>query len=122
MDYYGPRIPIGGGALSGKHLSHIDRIGAYAARDAAVRAVQSGARECLVRVVYAPNIRQPIDILYEMDGRGERQPESFFKHPGMVARYTGSVFGSDIARGRHFFDEKYIWNTAFSPTSHQKCA
>ena len=31
MDYYGPRIPIGGGALSGKHLTHIDRIGAYAA-------------------------------------------------------------------------------------------
>ena len=28
MDFYGPRIPIGGGALSGKHLSHIDRIGA----------------------------------------------------------------------------------------------
>jgi hypothetical protein len=26
MDFYGPRIPIGGGALSGKHLSHIDRI------------------------------------------------------------------------------------------------
>ena len=30
MDYYGPRVPIGGGALSGKDLSHIDRAGAYA--------------------------------------------------------------------------------------------
>ena len=26
MDFYGPRVPIGGGALSGKHLTHIDRI------------------------------------------------------------------------------------------------
>ena len=41
MDFYGPRVPIGGGALSGKHLTHIDRIGAYAAREAAVRAVRS---------------------------------------------------------------------------------
>ena len=34
MDFYGLRVPIGGGALSGKHLTHIDRIGAYAAREA----------------------------------------------------------------------------------------
>jgi S-adenosylmethionine synthetase len=27
-DYYGPRIAIGGGALSGKDLAHIDRAGA----------------------------------------------------------------------------------------------
>jgi hypothetical protein len=38
MDYYGPRIPIGGGALSGKDLAHIDRAGAYAARRAALDA------------------------------------------------------------------------------------
>ena len=29
MDYYGTRVPQGGGALSGKHLTHIDRIGSY---------------------------------------------------------------------------------------------
>ena len=73
MDFYGPRIPIGGGALSGKHLSHIDRIGAYAAREAAVRAVCSGARECLVRVAWAPNICEPLDVCYEMIGRGSRE-------------------------------------------------
>jgi S-adenosylmethionine synthetase len=122
MDYYGPRIPIGGGALSGKHLSHIDRIGAYAARDAAVRAVQSGARECLVRVVYAPNIKQPIDVSYEMVGRGHREPKSFFEHPEMVARYTGSAITREMAKGRHFFDEKLIWNGELLERGHQKCA
>ena len=35
MDFYGTRVAIGGGALSGKHLTHIDRCGAYAAREAA---------------------------------------------------------------------------------------
>jgi S-adenosylmethionine synthetase len=110
MDYYGPRIPIGGGALSGKHLSHIDRIGNYAAREAAVRAVHSGAGECLVRLVYAPNIAQPIDVLYDMTGRGNREPKSFFEHPEMVARYARAVIDRDMARGRHFFDRKLLWN------------
>ncbi len=32
MDYYGPRVPMGGGALSGKDLTHIDRVGARRAR------------------------------------------------------------------------------------------
>ncbi len=61
MDFYGPRIPIGGGALSGKHLTHIDRIGGYAAREAALRAVRSGASECLVRLAWAPNRPEPLD-------------------------------------------------------------
>ena len=29
MDYYGTRVPQGGGAPSGKHLTHIDRLGSY---------------------------------------------------------------------------------------------
>ena len=36
MVYYGPRVPIGGGALSGKDLSHIDRAAASSARQAAL--------------------------------------------------------------------------------------
>ena len=114
MDYYGPRIPIGGGALSGKHLSHIDRVGAYAARDAAVRAVQTGAGECLVRVMYAPNIKQPMDVSFEMTGRGNRQPKAFFDHAAMVARYAGPVIDRNLARGRHFFDDKLAWNIGYA--------
>ena len=44
---------LGGGALSGKDLSDIDRAGAYAARHAALRAVRTGASECRVVVAYA---------------------------------------------------------------------
>jgi S-adenosylmethionine synthetase len=110
MDFYGPRIPIGGGALSGKHLSHIDRIGAYAARDAAVRAVQSGAKECLVRLAYVPNRGAPLDIDYGMEGRGERQPAAFFTHPEMIARYPANLITTERARGLHFFDDALPWN------------
>jgi S-adenosylmethionine synthetase len=109
MDFYGPRIPIGGGALSGKHLSHIDRIGAYAAREAAVHAVASGARECLVRLAYAPNVPEPIDVAYEMAGKGERMPAAFFEHGAMRERYGTAFDYLALARGTHFFGRER-WN------------
>ena len=96
--------------------NHIDRVGAYAARDAAVRAVQTGAGECLVRVMYAPNIKQPLDVSFEMTGRGNRQSKAFFDHAAMVARYTGPVINRDLARGRHFFDDTLVWNNGYSDT------
>ncbi len=110
MDYYGPRVPIGGGALSGKHLSHIDRVGAYAARDAAIRAVQGGAEECLVRVAYAPNMADPLEVSWEMTGRGERVPKEFFRHDAMIRRYGAAAIGPALACGRHFYDERLPWN------------
>ena len=110
MDFYGPRIPIGGGALSGKHISHIDRIGAYAARHAAINAVTSGASECLVRVAYAPNQMDPIDITYEMSGIGARQKSEFFSHPAMVSRYSAKLINSGLGQGLHFFDLEQPWN------------
>ena len=110
IDFYGPRIPIGGGALSGKHMSHIDRIGAYAARDAAVRAVKSGASECLVRLCYAPNLPTPLDISFEMVGRGKRQGAAFFEHGAMIERYPSGLVSADMGQGKHFFDPKLPWN------------
>jgi S-adenosylmethionine synthetase len=110
QDFFGPRLPIGGGALSGKHRSHIDRIGAYTARDAAVRAVRSGAGECLVRLAYAPNSPEPLDIAFEMVGLGERQQANFFEFPGMVDRYSDTQITSEMAKGNHFYDLRLPWN------------
>ena len=71
MDYYGPRIPIGGGALYGKDPTHIDRVGARLAREMALREVAAGADECLVRLTYAPGVGEPIDVAKEL--RHERR-------------------------------------------------
>jgi S-adenosylmethionine synthetase len=68
MDYYGPRVPLGGGAIYGKHPTHVDRFGARVARELAIDAVKRGAGECLVRAVYAPNVAEPLDVQVEMDG------------------------------------------------------
>lgn len=75
MDYYGPRVPIGGGALFGKDLAHIDRAAAYETRRIAVDVVKAGARECKVMACYAPNIDSPIDVQFEIEG-GVHPPAS----------------------------------------------
>jgi S-adenosylmethionine synthetase len=73
MDYYGPRVPLGGGALWGKDPRHVDRFGARVARELAVAAVQRGAYTCTVRAVYAPNVAAPLDVAVETEGGGEPQ-------------------------------------------------
>jgi len=73
MDYYGPRVPLGGGAIYGKHPTHIDRFGARQARRLAVDAVRRGAGECLIRVVYAPNVPEPLDVHVELSGGDVRR-------------------------------------------------
>jgi S-adenosylmethionine synthetase len=75
MDYYGPRVPLGGGAIFGKDLAHIDRAGAYETRRIAVESVKSGATECKVVATYAPNVDAPIDVSFEIEGGG-RPPDS----------------------------------------------
>ena len=71
MDYYGPRVPLGGGAIYGKHPSHVDRFGARVARELAIDAVKRGTGECLVRAVYAPNVMMPLDVQVEISGGGD---------------------------------------------------
>jgi len=110
VDYYGPRVPIGGGALSGKDLSHIDRAAAGGARQAAVQAVASGARECRVTLAYAPNRDLPLDVVYEMDGRGDRQTASWLAHSAVRERYGATSFDAALGRGRHFTDLSQVWN------------
>lgn len=90
-DYYGPRIPIGGGALAGKHWTHIDRIGAMAARQAAVAAIKSGAEECLLRIAYAPGVDAPLDLVTEMIGRGIVPEPPLFAHSCLRDRLAPSA-------------------------------
>jgi S-adenosylmethionine synthetase len=110
VDYYGPRVAIGGGALSGKDLSHIDRAGAYAARHAALHAVRTGAGTCRVTVAYAPNRNEPLDVVYEMERRGERCPTAWFAHSAVRARYPGGAFVAALGGGGHFVDPALRWN------------
>ena len=65
-DTYGGFVRQSSSALSGKDPSRIDRIAAYAARQAAVSAVAAGlARECEVQLSYVAGDRAPIS--FEVD-------------------------------------------------------
>lgn len=73
VDNYGPRIPIGGGAFSGKDPSKVDRSAAYAARQVAVHYLHARqADEVFVRIAYAIGIAQPLEQTVIIDGVAEQ--------------------------------------------------
>lgn len=73
VDNYGPRIPIGGGAFSGKDPSKVDRSAAYMARKIAVDYVKArGAQEVYVRLAYAIGIAEPLETTVVVDGVSEK--------------------------------------------------
>ena len=90
MDHYGPRVAIGGGALAGKDLAHIDRLGSYAAREAAVEAVRSGADECKITLVYAAGRNEPLDVICDMQGKGKVFGREYFGYERMKKRFPDS--------------------------------
>ena len=60
VDAYGPRIPVGGGAYSGKDPSKVDRSAAYIARHIAKSVVANQmAHECMVVIAFGIGQRQP---------------------------------------------------------------
>lgn len=62
-DAYGPRIPVGGGAFSGKDPSKADRFGAYYARYVAKNIVKSGlANQAQVQISYAIGKAEPLAV------------------------------------------------------------
>lgn len=95
MDHYGPRVPIGGGALAGKDLAHIDRLGSYSARRAALEAVSSGATECKITIVYAPGRDEPLDVIYDMQGKGNVLGQEHFRYEQMkkACPHPGTFLG-----------------------------
>ena len=61
VDNYGPRVPLGGGAFSGKDSTKVDRSAAYMARKIAVDAVrEKGLKYAMVELSYAIGYPQPI--------------------------------------------------------------
>ncbi len=61
-DAYGPQVPVGGGAYSGKDGTKVDRSGAYMARKIAVDAVKQVGGEVLVKLAYAIGKKDPVMV------------------------------------------------------------
>ncbi len=73
VDNYGPRIPIGGGAFSGKDSSKVDRSAAYMARRIAVDYLRKHhAHEVFVRLAYAIGYTEPLEHTVAVDGKTQQ--------------------------------------------------
>jgi S-adenosylmethionine synthetase len=69
VDNYGPRVPIGGGAFSGKDPSKVDRSAAYMARRIAVDYLEKyKASEVYVYLAYAIGHPAPVQATAVVDG------------------------------------------------------
>jgi len=73
VDNYGPRVPIGGGAFSGKDATKVDRSAAYMARRVAVDILEQRpeAQEVFVQLAYAIGYNQPLQASAIVDGEHE---------------------------------------------------
>lgn len=72
VDNYGPGVPIGGGAFSGKDATKVDRSAAYMARRVAVDYLQKRkAREVYCYLAYAIGYDQPLEATVIVDGAQE---------------------------------------------------
>ena len=71
VDTYGGIVPHGGGALSGKDCTKVDRSGAYMARYLAKNIVAAGlADKCAVSMVYAIGKAEPLYVQADTHGTG----------------------------------------------------
>jgi len=73
VDNYGPRVPLGGGAFSGKDALKVDRSGAYIARTIATDYLKARqANEVYVYLAYAIGYPQPVEATVIIDGVQEQ--------------------------------------------------
>lgn len=80
VDSYGPGIPVGGGAFSGKDLTKVDRGGAYAARHVALAAALHFNQEArthshvFCQVSYGFGMKDPLSIQLSLVKEGPGSP------------------------------------------------
>ncbi len=114
-DAYGPRVPIGGGALSGKDFYKVDRAGAVIARRLAKAIVQTGvAQNCTAILSIFPG-DEAFSIISLINQSGEQLDAARWgtmldlSLAGAGRRYSGRRNLVELARHGHFTDPKHPW-------------
>src|SRR5690606_36525093 len=89
VDTYGGYAPHGGGALSGKDPTKVDRSAAYAARYLAKNVVAAGlAERCTIQVAYAIGVADPMSLLVDTHGTGKVDEKKLEKILPQLFRLT----------------------------------
>ena len=112
VDNYGPRVPLGGGAFSGKDPSKVDRSAAYMARRIAVNYLQQfQAHEAYVYLAYAIGYDQPLQATAIVDGE-QRIVEGYDLSPRGIVKALDlkqSIYEA-TARYGHFGLSDTTWS------------
>ncbi|MEI7918301.1 MAG: methionine adenosyltransferase domain-containing protein [Candidatus Saccharibacteria bacterium] len=111
VDNYGPRIPIGGGAFSGKDPSKVDRSAAYIARKIAVDYLKKRhATEVFVRLAYAIGYDQPLEASVIIDGIQE-EVEGYDLTPNGIIKSLDlkKPIYEETAKWGHFGHTGFSW-------------
>jgi S-adenosylmethionine synthetase len=115
VDAYGPHLPVGGGAFSGKDATKVDRSAAYMCRYAAKNIVANGlAKNCLVSVAYAIGKEDPVMLTARGGDGADLSPflkEHFDFRPLAIIERLGlrqPIFQRTACYG-HFGREGFPW-------------
>lgn len=117
VDAYGPRVPIGGGAWSGKDFFKADRAGGMHARRVAKTIVRLGlAREATVTLGWFPGDREARLISVVAEGGRRLDAEVLGQHFDLSLKLSGERFALEglveVARWGHFTQEQLPWEAA----------
>jgi len=109
VDAYGPGVPIGGGAWSGKDFFKVDRLGGMAARRIALESLlASDAEEATVMLTYLPGGDRPARVDLLLDGA-----------PSMAVVIPRSFGGLESARLHRLFVKADVELTELARWGHQ---
>jgi S-adenosylmethionine synthetase len=116
-DNYGPRVPLGGGAFSGKDVTKVDRSGAYMARKIAVDYLKKyDAKEVKVELSYAIGHDRPIQataiITYDSGwGKDVKYISDYDLSPNGIIKYLNlkDIDYSETAKWGHM-GLNFPWN------------
>lgn len=122
VDAYGPWVPVGGGAYSGKDPTKVDRTAAYMARRIAKTIVARGmAEEAMVTLAFTINGLEPDSINVQVFGAKEPNfdfvswiRENFPLTPGAMIEFLGLTRPSgwsyrDTAAFGHYGRPEFPW-------------
>lgn len=119
-DTYGGIGRIGGGALSGKDLSKVDRSAAYMARKISIDLVKAGyCEKCEVQIAYAIGKAEPVSVAVDTFGTGKSCSHFFQEYirsnynltPNGIISYLHllDVDYNDVSAGGHFGKSTLPW-------------
>jgi len=120
VDTYGGYARHGGGALSGKDATKVDRTAAYMMRYIAKNIVAAGlAEKCELQAAYAIGVARPVSLRVDTFGTGKVSEEKLaeaveklfdLRPDGMIAALglLRPIYAQTAAYG-HFGNESYPW-------------